>query len=186
MKQNYKIDTGRLIVRKFSIEDAEDLYDYLSKKDVVKFEPYQTYTKIQCEKEAAARADNSAFLAVCLKEENKVIGNLYFERIKPENVMTWELGYVFNSDYWGNGYALEACSAILEYAFNTLNAHRVVAMCNPKNSRAWILLERLGFRREGHLVKNIYFERNTERKPVWNDTYMYAMLGVEHLVRKTF
>ncbi len=184
MEENIVIDAQRVYIRRFRPTDAEDLYDYLSREEVVRFEPYPVFTRQQCDMEAAERSDNYAMLAVCLKSTNKVIGNLYFEKIEPENVMTWELGYVFNSDYWNKGYANEACSALLEYAFNTLGAHRIVAMCNPKNVASWKLLERLKFRREGHLVKNMYFNTNADGKPMWNDTYTYAMLGVEYLVRK--
>lgn len=179
-----KIETKRLRIRRFSPGDADDLYDYLSQEAVVKYEPYGVYTRAGAAAEAKRRAEDEAFFAVCLKENGKVIGNLYFARQEPEAIMTWELGYVFNSNYWGRGYASEACRAILKYAFEELNAHRVVAMCNPQNTASWKLLEGLYFRREGHLVKNIYFNKNEEGKPLWNDTYIYAMLGVEYLLRK--
>jgi RimJ/RimL family protein N-acetyltransferase len=113
-----------------------------------------------------------------------VIGNIYLAQQEPQEIRTWELGYVFNAAYWGKGYASEACMAIMEYAFDTLRAHRIVAMCNPKNVASWKLLERLNFRREGHQVKNMYFKTDTQGAPIWNDTYMYAMLSVEYLLRR--
>jgi RimJ/RimL family protein N-acetyltransferase len=177
-----KIETERLIIRRFQPGDEDDLYEYLSQAAVVEFEPYGVFTRAETEKEAKERSENEAFFAVCLKENQKVIGNLYFARQEPKKIRTWELGYVFNSDFWGKGYALEACWGILQYAFETLDAHRVAAMCNPENTASWKLLERLGFRREGHLIKNMYFKRDSEGNPIWNDTYIYSMLGVEYLV----
>lgn len=52
-------------------------------------------------------------------------------------------------------------------------------MCNPENTALWKLLERLNMRREGHLQKNIFFKYDEKRKPIWNDTYEYAVLSDE-------
>ena len=64
----------------------------------------------------------------------------------------------------------------MSYGFEQLQARRIVAMCNPENTSSWKLLERLHMRREGHLRKNIYFKRDEQGKPIWNDTYEYAIL----------
>jgi len=91
----------------------------------------------------------------------------------------WELGYVFNKDYHGMGYAAEAARALLDDIFTNQNVRRVIAMCNPLNVPSWRLLERLGFRREGHFVKNIYFKKDAQGNPIWCDTYAYAILREE-------
>ena len=52
-------------------------------------------------------------------------------------------------------------------------------MCNPRNEASWKLLERLGFRREGTLIRNIWFFQDEEGKPLWQDTYEYGMLKEE-------
>jgi RimJ/RimL family protein N-acetyltransferase len=52
-------------------------------------------------------------------------------------------------------------------------------MCNPVNKPSWKLLERLGFRREGCLIKNVYFTTDAAGNPVWADTYIYAILATE-------
>lgn len=49
-------------------------------------------------------------------------------------------------------------------------------MCNPLNKPSWKLLERLGFRREGHLRQNIFFKRDNKGQPVWQDTFEYAII----------
>lgn len=173
------LETERLILRKFSCNDWKDLYEYLSKESVVKYEPYDVYTEESCKQEAVYRSQQDAFWAVCLKENNKLIGNVYFQKQEPEEFLTWEIGYVFNPIYWGKGYATESCSKILDYAFQQLNAGRIVAMCNPKNTASWKLLERLNMRREGYLQKNVFFKYDEKGKPIWNDTYEYAILTDE-------
>jgi ribosomal-protein-alanine N-acetyltransferase len=173
------LETERLILRKFSYDDWKELYEYLSQETVVKYEPYEVYTEEECKKEAIYRSQQDAFWAVCLKENNKLVGNIYFQEQEPEEFLTWEMGYVFNPTYYGKGYATEGCREILDYGFKQLNARRIVAMCNPENTASWKLLERLNMRREGHLRKNIFFKYNEKRKPIWNDTYEYAILADE-------
>jgi RimJ/RimL family protein N-acetyltransferase len=176
---NYKakqLETERLIIRKFKAEDYEDLYEYLSDEDVVLYEPYSAFSKEACIEEALNRANNEAFLAVCLKDSGKLIGNLYFQK---GDFDTWELGYVFNKKYWGNGYATESAKKVIVNAIKEHNARRIIAMCNPKNNGSWKLLERLGMRREGHLIKNIYFKVDAKGQPIWADTYEYGILTSE-------
>ena len=170
------METKRLIIRPFAKEDADDLYAYLSREEVVRYEPYPPFNREQAAEEAARRAGDPNFLAVALKEEGCVIGNLYFA---PGDFDTWELGYVFHDAYWGQGYAAEACRALLAEAFAKGNVRRVIAMCNPENAASWRLLERLGMRREGHLRKNIWFFQDENDQPIWQDTYAYAMLREE-------
>ena len=52
----------------------------------------------------------------------------------------------------GNGFATEACRALLRELFVDRSAHRVVAHCDPRSTRSWAHLERLGIRREARIV----------------------------------
>lgn len=175
-KEKHILETERLIIRGFKADDFEDLYEYLSDEEVVLYEPYEVFSEEACKKEAIDRADNESFLAVCLKDSGKLIGNLYFHE---EDFNTWELGYVFNKKYWKNGYATESAKGIIDFAINKVNARRIIAMCNPDNVPSWKLMERLGMRREGHLIKNIYFKVDGKGEPIWSDTYEYGILSSE-------
>lgn len=172
------LETKRLQIRYFRPDDAQDLYEYLSNEEVVKYEPYETYTLEACKEEAVNRAKNKCFLAVVLKETGKVIGNLYFKKCHFE---TWELGYVFNLEYQKKGYAQEAVLGLFDHVFPTGEVRRIVAMCNPENSNSWKLLERVGMVREGHFRENIYFRVNDNNEPVWQDTYQYGILSKDYL-----
>ena len=170
------IETERLIIRPFRHTDVDDLYAYLSRSEVVRYEPYLPFDFELAQREAIRRADDPNFHAVVLKDECRVIGNLYFASGEFD---TWELGYVFHDAYWGKGYAAEACRALLREAFENKKVRRVIAMCNPKNTASWRLLERLGMRREGHLRQNIWFFKDETGQPFWQDTYEYAILREE-------
>ncbi|MBN2504856.1 MAG: GNAT family N-acetyltransferase [Bacilli bacterium] len=174
------METQRLILRPFHILDLNDLYDYLSKPEVTRYEPYEPFTWETCKKEIKARSKSADYLAVYEKQFKKVIGNVYFHN---RDNLTWELGYIFNSDFWRKGYAFEAVSAFIEFAFYNLRIHRIIARCDTRNDASWRLLEKLGFRREGHEEKNIAFRKDSEGKALWQDTYQYARLLEEHLAK---
>ncbi|MDR1030172.1 MAG: GNAT family N-acetyltransferase [Treponema sp.] len=52
---------------------------------------------------------NGNFHAVCLKENAKLIGNIYLEK---QDFDTWKIGFVFNAKFWYKGYATEAAKAL--------------------------------------------------------------------------
>lgn len=170
-----QITTKRLLLRPFVLDDKEDLFNYLSKEEVVKYEPYNVYSMEEARMEAAVRSVDERFLAVQLND-GPVIGNLYF--VEGE-YHTWEIGYVFNNAYWKQGFASESVGALLNHLFLERNARKVIANCNPANQNSWHLLERLGFTREAHLRQNIFFTRNAKGEPNWQDTLVYGLLKEE-------
>ena len=169
------MDTLRLLIRRFRPDDWSELYEYLSQEETVKYEPYDVITEPMSKQEALRRSKSESFWAVCLKSTGKLIGNIY---MSEQAYHTWELGYVFNSKYLGQGYATEAARAMINYMF-AQGAHRITAECNPLNERSWKLLERLGMSREGVLRQNVFFSTDERGEPVWQDTYVYAMLRSE-------
>ena len=170
------METERLLIRRFTPDDWQDLYAYLSQEAVVKYEPYEVFTEDSSKQEAIRRSEDNNFWAVCLKDCEKLIGNIYLSK---QEFDTWELGYVFNADYHGKGYATEATRVVVNDVFKNHNARRIIAMCNPLNESSWKLLERLGMRREGHLRQNIYFKKDLTGYPIWQDTYEYGILAEE-------
>ena len=179
-----QMGTERLIIRNFKAEDWEDLYEYLSSEEVLRFEPASASSEEDCRKLALERARGNIFLAVCLKETLKMIGHIYFGRVEPFEYKTWEIGYIFNPLYYGMGYATEASRRILKYGFEQLNAHRIIGMCDPENYASWKLLERLCMRREGYFKKPAFFRKDISGKPIWHDAYHYAILSEEWNGRK--
>jgi RimJ/RimL family protein N-acetyltransferase len=178
-----QLETERLLLRRFRLEDSGALYEYLSDEEVVRFEPYKPIAESEAAKEASYRAENEDFWAVCLREDGRLIGNLYFHREEPAEWDTWELGFVFNRHYWGRGYATEAARRMLAYGFEEQGAHRIMANCSPQNTASWRLLERLGMRREGHFRQKVFFFRDEEGQPLWLDTYEYAILRVDTVAK---
>jgi RimJ/RimL family protein N-acetyltransferase len=170
------LETERLIICGFRPDDWRNLYEYLSQPETVKFEPYEPFLPGQAKQEAQYRSTDKNFYAVCLKESGKVIGNIYLAK---RDFDSWEIGFVFNLNFGRKGYAAEAAKALLDGLFSGTGADKVFAECNPENERSWKLLERLRFRREGHLLRNISFKRDSGGNPLWQDTYVYGILNTE-------
>lgn len=168
------VETERLILRRYKKSDLKDLYEYLSDSDVVKYEPYKPMTMSEVENNLDWRISTDEMIAVELKSNNKMIGNVYLGK---RNFESLEMGYVFNKDYWGKGYAKESCMKLIELAFSN-GIHRIFAECDPQNLGSWKLLESLEFEKEAHLKKNVYFWKDDNNKPIWKDTYIYAKLNM--------
>ncbi|MBQ7925817.1 MAG: GNAT family N-acetyltransferase [Lachnospiraceae bacterium] len=166
-------ETERLILRGFAQDDLTDLFEYLSDPDVVEFEPHKPMSMDDARTNLKWKISSNEMIAVELKSNHKVIGNVYMGKNDYE---TLEIGFVFNKAYWRQGYAKESCEALISSAFGR-GIHRIYAECDPKNINSRKLLEALGFEKEAHLKKNIYFWRDADNQPIWKDTLIYSKLA---------
>ena len=158
-----RIETERLILRRFSEDDLFDLFEYLSDPMVVHFEPYKALTLEETKERLKWFVSTEEMIAVELKSNHKLIGNVYLGKRDFESI---EIGFLFNKTYWQNGYATESCRQLIAEAFDR-DVHRIHAECDPKNQDSWKLLEKLGFIREAHFRQNLYFWRDDKGQPIW-------------------
>jgi len=119
-----RIETQRLVIRDFYLSDVNDLYEILGDAETMKYcEPAYSYEQMQKFLQDFCIAQNGAF-AVVHKDKQKVIGYILF---KAWETSVYELGWIFNKNFWRQGYAYEASSNIITYAFENLNVSKVVA-----------------------------------------------------------
>lgn len=153
--------TPRLVLRPFDSADVEPLLAFHSDPDAVRFVPYppRDWDAVAAvlERKVAntvlRREGDLVELAVTLAENRALIGDVLLALRSVEHE-TLEVGYIFAPAYGGHGYATEAVRALLDLAFGQLGGRRVVARVDARNTRSRALLERLGLRREAHLVEN--------------------------------
>lgn len=167
------LETSRLILRRYCADDLNDLFEYLSDDEVVKFEPYKAMSWEETKNNLKWRIETDEMIAVELKENNKMIGNIYLGKRESDSL---EIGYVFNRNFWGKGYAKEGCEAIIQNVFQN-GIHRIFAECDPDNINSWRLLEAIGFEKEAHLKQNVFFWKDEQGNPIWKDTFIYAKLN---------
>ena len=90
-------------------------------------------------------------------EDGTLIGDVLLALRSVEHE-TLEVGYIFSPRHGGRGYATETVRALLDLAFGELGARRVIARVDERNTASRALLDRLGIRREAHLVENEWFK----------------------------
>ena len=134
------IVTDRLIIRDFRISDVNDLHEILGDSETMKYcEPAYSFEHTKMFLQDFCIAQNGAF-AVVHKYSQKVIGYVLF---KAWEATVYEIGWIFNKNYWRQGYAYEACSNIVGYAFEKLNASKLVAE-TIDTQKSIGLMEKLG------------------------------------------
>jgi len=142
------LETERLTIRNFRITDWEALHETILQyvaSGLAAYEPNQWPTTPEGIKKAAEWfASGDEYFAVCLKDVNRYIGFVCLNKQPKEG--EFNIGYVFNFNYHGKGYATEACKALLNHAFNQLQAKKVVTGTPTANTASVRLLERLGFK----------------------------------------
>ncbi|AKA37743.1 GNAT family N-acetyltransferase [Yersinia ruckeri] len=80
--------------------------------------------------------------------DQKMVGACGFNEWKHD-FRSLELGYWLLPEYWGNGLMTECVHAIINYAYQERQIHRIEAVVEPENCASWRLLEKCGFRHEG-------------------------------------
>ena len=111
------------------------------------------------------------------KGGDELIGDFSVWRTSREHLQG-ELGFVVHPDHQGKGYGAEAARLMLQMGFERLGFHRIVGQCDPRNAASTALMERLGMRREAHLLQNQLV------KGEWVDTLVYAILASEWRARQ--
>lgn len=172
-------ETDRLVLRSFQDSDLESFLAYRNDPQVARYQswniPYPREKAIHFIQEIQAVDGMSGQwlqIAIELKSTHQMIGDVGFS-IRLEDNRQAVIGYSLARPYWGHGFAFEAVSRLLAFLLGELDLHRVVAECDVENILSWKLLEKLGFRREAHLVENIFF------KGAYGSEYHYGMLQRE-------
>ncbi len=170
------IETERLVVRNFEVDDWEALHDMIVQYEASEYAAYDQQWPTSAEEikgiaEWFAGGDN--FLAICLKDTGQFIGFVALNPEGEEGSREYSIGYVFNSNYHGHGYATEACKVTLDRAFDELQASKVVTGTAALNQPSCRLLEQLGFRKIGEEVSS--FKTAEDGKPMEFLGYVYAL-----------
>jgi RimJ/RimL family protein N-acetyltransferase len=175
-----RLETKRLIIRRLRDSDVGSFLAYRNDPEVARYQSWESCTEqetIDLVRDATQPGTPGEWVqfAVGLKRTSPLIGDC---ALKTEaDGRQAEIGFTFSRAYQGRGFASEAVTRLLDYAFCELNLHRVYAITDQENAPSVALLERLGMRREGAFVENAWF------KGRWSSEYLYAVLGDEWLQR---
>lgn len=150
------ISTPRLSLRWLTADDAGALYTIFSDPEVMRYwstppltDPREARAMIDEIHEHFRRRDLFKW-GVARREDDLVIGTCTLAHIDPQNRRA-EIGYALAREHWGRGYIREALMALIDFAFESLNLHRIEADVDPRNAASVRVLEHFGFQREGYM-----------------------------------
>ena len=131
------LETDRLILRKFTPEDAEDMYEnWASDPEVTKYLTWPVHTSVDVTKKLLEiwvqryRDDNSYNWAIEYKETGRVIGNISVVKLN-EAVESADMGYCMSRALWGRGIMPEALKAVIAFLFDEVGLNRIAACHDP-------------------------------------------------------
>lgn len=197
-KINGKIlETKRLILRAFKLEDIDDFYEYASVPDVGEMAGWHHHKDKDESLIILSRfIESDKTFAIVLKENKKVIGSLGVEKYSDEEKLEEfkdykgrELGFVLSKDYWGKGIMKEAVDRVSDYLFDEMDldfilcghfewnnqSRRVQEKCRFKPYRKLILNTNLGTQEPGILnlkinpKKKIKFKFSHPETLIWEE-----------------
>ncbi len=178
------IELQRVNLRCFTDDDLPIFLAYRNDPEVARYQSWETTSEVEArdfiqeQKDAQVGIPGEWFqIAIELRETRKLIGDCAL-KILADDARQAELGFTLSRTYQGRGLAFEAVSGVLDYVFKTLKLHRVIAIVDCENAASVALLARLGMRREGHFMQNIWF------KGKCGDEYLYAILKDEWLGKR--
>jgi len=142
------LETPRLVLRKFVLDDAPALEAVLGDPVAMEFYPAPLDRKgVEgwIEKNFARyQRDGRGLWAMLLKASNELIGDCGCVMQEVEGKAEVEVGYHVRRDLWGRGYATEGARACMDYAFATLHAKRVISIIRPPNIASRRVAEKNG------------------------------------------
>ncbi len=149
-----QIETSRLLLRPPALEDAEDIFArYAQDREVTLYLQWAPHSDIQTTREFLRRClkvweQETAFPWVVIRKTDRNLMGMIELGIEGHRAC---LGYVLARPYWGQGFATEAASAVVNWAIAQPPIHRVWATCDCDNHASARVLEKAGMQREGLL-----------------------------------
>lgn len=151
-----KIETERLILRRYKETDIDAIYDIITDKRLSTYIKYPELTKeqeLECIKEWIVEADYSKYerWVIERKEDGAIVGNIDVNTVvKKHNYCN--VGYTIRYDYWGNGYAAEALEAVSNHLLEESGYYLVECSCNELNKQSFRVMEKAGFKKDGYIA----------------------------------
>jgi RimJ/RimL family protein N-acetyltransferase len=152
------IETARLLLRPMEPGDMDALLSIFADPKVMAafsappFNQEQMQAWVQRNLQHQEQHGYGLF-SVILKSEGVLIGDCGLEQIVVDGVSFAELGYDFRSDYWNQGYATEAATAVRDYAFQTLHLPQIVSLIRVGNQASRRVAEKIGMSLAGEIAR---------------------------------
>lgn len=168
-----KLETDRLILRRFTEKDAEELYKGFINQEEYLYFFNKEKKSLEEEKKSLIGIDkkyveNYYNWLIVLKSTNAIIGRANLQ-VEEYNECV-EVNYTLDNRYYNEGYMTEAVKKIIEFCFNEVDINRFQAGCVIENKASRRVLQKCQMKEEGILRKYIKLADG------YHDMYMYSLV----------
>lgn len=175
-----RLETDRLILRRFVSEDAAAMYkNWASDEEVTKFLTWPTHSSQEVSQMVLkdwvkSYSDESYYQwAIVLKDNgDEPIGSISVVDMKDDISMV-HIGYCIGRGWWHKGVTSEALKAVMDFLFDVVDVNRIEARHDPRNPNSGKVMEKCGMKYEGTLRSS---DRNNQGIC---DACYYALLKSE-------
>jgi len=171
-----QILTERLVLRTLEASDANAVHAYRVEPEVARYQtwPFSSIDGVHAFLSRQHGMDPLAFndwfqIGITLRGTGEVIGDFGL-RARDNDRRQVELGITLAQRFQRRGFGSEALNALLDFLFSETDTHRIYCSTDPRNRPCLRLLEKAGFRREGHMIESLWI--NGE----WVDDMIFALL----------
>lgn len=182
-KGTVTLETHRLILRRFTLEDAEDMFNnWANDNEVTKYLTWWPHSSIDVTRQIIQMwvneysKDITYNWGIELKEIGQVIGSIGVTDLCHKDNRC-EIGYCISKSYWNKGITTEALKAVIRFLFSEVGVNRIQAKHDVLNPGSGRVMEKAGMKYEGTFRQYIIRKDGT-----FGDIKMYAVLKEDYLV----
>lgn len=175
------LETERLTLKMFTLEDAEELYAYARNPNVGPHAGWSPHKSVHESKEIIKRLFIPVETwAIRLKDQDRVIGSIGLEHDKYRpDANSKELGYSLAEEFWRQGIMTEAAKEVIRFGFEELALEQIGICTGTANIRSQSVIRKCGFKYEGTIRRTYKIYDGTLR-----DSMVYSLLKEEYEAMK--
>jgi ribosomal-protein-alanine N-acetyltransferase len=171
-----QLETSRLTLRRVTRDDAPRLFQILGDEETMRYWSARAYTSVAQAFQlidgmsAATSRGEAIHWGIADRSDRALVGVCGYNAWHRTH-RRGDISYIVARDQWGKGVMREALHAMLDYGFREMKLHSVEAGVTPGNDGSVRLLERMGFRLEGHTRESFWAEDR------FVDSLIFSLLG---------
>ncbi|WP_316634609.1 GNAT family N-acetyltransferase [uncultured Flavobacterium sp.] len=170
------IETERLLLRRVTNDDVNEVFELRSNPETMKYIPRPLVKNTEDALELIDSIEDKIVTniginwGITLKDNPKLLGIIGYYRMQPENYRA-EIGYILLPEFQGKGIISEAVNQLIKYGFEDLKLHSIEAIIDPENFGSERVLQKCGFVKEAHLKEVVFYEGR------FLDSVIYSLLN---------